>query len=123
MELSESQISYSILNTRNIDNVSLIVDQEPERDEHNQRICQYLKNKDLYQDYINEQCKKLSDTQEMPIIDKTIHPGSLKSYTKLALKNWIKVFKKQKITDDFALKALLRNDTRRNVLMRMLRNK
>ena len=123
MELSENQIDYSIINTRNIDNVSLIVDKEPEREEHNQRLCLYLKNKDLYLDYLNKQCKRLTDMYEMPIIDKTIHPNSLKSYTKLAFKNWIKVFRKQKISNDFSLKTLLRNDTRRSVLMRTLRNK
>ena len=123
MELSENQIDYSIINTRNIDNVSLNVDKEPEREEHNQRLCLYLKNKDLYLDYLTKQCKRLSDIQEMPIIDKIIHPDSLRSYTKLALKNWLKVLRKQDITDDFSLKTLLRNDTRRNVLMRTMRNK
>ena len=38
MELYENQIDYSIINTRNIDNVSLIVDKEPEREEHNQTV-------------------------------------------------------------------------------------
>ena len=122
MELSENQISYSIVNTRNIDNVSLIVDNGHDRKEHNEKLCEYLKNKELYLDYLNEQCKKLSDTQEMPIIDKTMHPKSLKSYTKQAYRNWMKLLRKQEVSSDFPLKTLLRNDTRRNVLMRVLRN-
>lgn len=123
MELSENQINYSIINTRNIDNVSLIVDKEPEREEHNQRLCLYLQNKDLYLDYINKQCKRLTDLQEMPIIDTTIHPNSLKSYIKLALYNCLKIFTKQEVSSDFPLKTLLRNDSRRSVLMRTLRDK
>lgn len=123
MELSENQISYSIINTRNIDNVLLIVDKETDREEHNQRLCLYLKNKDLYMDYLNEQCKKLSDTQEMPIIDKTTHAVPLKTYTKQALKNWIRLLRKKEIANDFPLKTLLRNDTRRSVLIRAIKCK
>ena len=122
LQLSENQISYRIINTRNIDNVSLVIDSGKDREEHNLKICSYLKDKDSYMTYLNEQCKNLSDSQEMPIIDKTMHPDSLKSYTKQALKNWIKILRKQKVSSDFPIKTLLRNDTRRNVLMRNLKN-
>lgn len=123
MELYEDKIHYEIINTQNVENKALVIDKRKERDKHNQEVCKYLRSKTLYLDYLNEQCKILSNNQEMPIIDNSIHPDSLKSYTKLAVKNWLKVLRKQEITDDFALKTLLRNDTRRNVLMRMLRNK
>ena len=122
LQLSENQISYRVFNTRNIDNVSLVIDSGKDREEHNLKICSYLKDKDSYMTYLNEQCKNLSDSQEMPIIDKTMHPDSLKSYTKQALKNWIKILRKQKVSSDFPIKTLLRNDTRRNVLMRNLKN-
>ena len=122
LQLSENQISYRIINTRNIDNVSLVIDSGKDREEHNLKICSYLKDKDSYMTYLNEQCKNLSDSQEMPIIDKTMHPDWLKSYTKQALKNWIKILRKQKVSSDFPIKTLLRNDTRRNVLMRNLKN-
>ena len=122
MELFENKINYSIINTRNVDNVSIIVDKEPNREEQNQRLCLYIKNKDLYLEYLNEQCKKLSDSKEMLIIDKTTHPTSLKSYTKQALQNWVKVLRKHEISSDFELKTLLRNDTRINVLVRSLIN-
>lgn len=122
LQLSENQISYRIINTRNSDNVSLVIDSGKDREEHNLKICSYLKDEDSYMTYLNEQCKNLSDSQEMPIIDKTMHPDSLKSYTKQALKNWIKILRKQKVFSDFPIKTLLRNDTRRNVLMRNLKN-
>lgn len=122
LQLSENQISYRIINTRNSDNVSLVIDSGKDREEHNLKICSYLKDEDSYMTYLNEQCKNLSDSQEMPIIDKTMHPDSLKSYTKQALKNWIKILRKQKVFSDFPIKTLLRNDTRRNVLMRYLKN-
>lgn len=122
MELSENNICYKTINTRNIDNVSLVVDNGNDRKEHNQMLCSYLNDNDSYLKYLNEQCKKLSDTQEIPIIDGTIHASSLKSFTKQVFQNWIKILRKQKISNDFSLITLLRNDTRRNVLLRRLNN-
>lgn len=122
MELIDDKINYEIINTQN-DYVSLWIDCRKERDEHNQAICNYLKDGSLYINYLNEQCERLTKKQEMQIIDRTIHPNSLKQYTHIAIRNWMKIFRKQEVSDDFALTTLLRNDTRRNVLMRVLKNK
>ena len=123
VELSACKISYKIINVRNIDNISLVIDKGPEREEHNQMVCTYLKDKEKYLNYLDEQCNRLTSCQEMPIIERTMHPSSLKLYTKQALLNWLKVFRKQEVSDDFPLTTLLRNDTRRSVLMRVLKNK
>ena len=122
MELSDNQIHYKIINTRNIDNVSLLVDLGQDREKHNRKLCSYLKDKDLYLNYLNEQCQRLSDKQEMPIIDKTMHKSSFKLYKKQILINWFRVLLKRETSNDFLLKTLLRNDTRRNVLLRRLKD-
>lgn len=122
MELLGKTVTYRIVNTRNIDNESLVIDHGRECEEHNQRICAYLKEKESYAAYLDAQCTKLSEIQEKQIIDRIIYPKSLKSYTKLALKNWVKILKKQKIVDDYPLKALLKNDARRSVLIRGIIN-
>lgn len=118
MELSKDQLNYRIINTRNIDNVSLVIDSSLDRETHNQKLCMYLKDKNAYLDYLLVQCKKLKDIQEMPIIDKSLHPTSLKSYTRFALRNWLRVLRKQELSSDYSLEALLGNDTRRSVLLR-----
>lgn len=123
IELSENQFNYRIINTRNINNVSLIIDDEHSREEHNKKLCSYLNNKKLYLDYLNEQCKILSIDQEMPVIDKSMFPQSLLSFTKHSIQNWIKIVRKQEVSNAFSLQTLLRNDTRRNVLLRTLKNK
>ena len=122
MELCDNQISYDVINTRNIDNESLIIDDSQNRYEHNKKICEYLKDKVSYLSCLNEQCQRLTNIQEMPIIDNTMHPTSLKSYTRMAIKNWLSIFKKQNISNDISLHALLQNDTRRNVLLRGMKN-
>lgn len=121
MTLGDGDIHYRIINTRNIDNVSLVVDHDASRDEHNEKLASYLKDDQAYRDYLHAQCKRLTEGQEMPIIDGSFHKYSLKSSTKRLLKSWIKILLKKEVSNDFALRTLLRNDTRSNVLMRYLR--
>ena len=121
MTLGDSDIHYRIINTRNIDNVSLVVDHDASRDEHNEKLASYLKDDKAYRDYLHAQCKRLTEGQEMPIIDGSFHKYSLKSSTKRLLKSWIKILLKKEVSNDFTLRTLLRNDTRSNVLMRYLR--
>lgn len=121
MTLGDGDIHYRIINTRNIDNVSLVVDHDASRDEHNEKLASYLKDDKAYRDYLHAQCKRLTEGQEMPIIDGSFHKYSLKSSTKRLLKSWIKVLLKKEVSNDFTLRTLLRNDTRSNVLMRYFR--
>ena len=122
MELNDMQIRYKVINTKN-NYVSLWVDNSEKRNEHNQLVCKYLQNNTLYLEYLYEQCEKLAKVQELPIIDNAIHSESWKSYTKQVLHNWLKFLRKQDISNDESLKTLLRNDTRRSVLMRVLKSK
>jgi poly-gamma-glutamate synthesis protein (capsule biosynthesis protein) len=121
MELLEKRIDYKVINVRNIDNVSIVVDNGLDREEHGKKLNAYLRDEKLYQNYFDEQCRKLVDTFELSIIDNTIHPSSLKSYTKQVMRNWIKILKKEKVSDDFPLMTMLRNDTRKNLLLRTMR--
>lgn len=119
--IEKGLISWEVLNTRNVDNVGLIIDHAIERDRHNEYLIELLSNQEKYQTVLINECKKLVETQEMPIIDKTMQTVSLKSYTKKAILNWIKIFRKQNVSNEFPLRTLLRNDTRRNVLMRIMK--
>ena len=121
MTIENGMISWEVLNTRNVDNVGLIIDHDIERDRHNEYLIELLSNQEKYQTVLINECKKLVETQEMPIIDKTMQTVSLKSYTKKAILNWIKIFRKQNVSNEFALRTLLRNDTRKNVLMRIMK--
>lgn len=118
MSIDEDGIRYQVINTRNIDNISLVLDNTKEREAHNEEVCSYLKDDKKYQDFLSEQCKSLAETQELPIIDGTFHAKTLKSSTKRLLKSWLKVFMNKNVNSDFSLRTLLRNDTRKHVLLR-----
>lgn len=120
MDISDKKINFNIINTRNVDNVSLLLDSSQEREEHNRLLCAYLKDTSLYHKYLFDQCKRLSEVQEIPIVDKANHVTSLKVYTKIAMRTWLQLFRHRNQPNDFQLLTLLRNDSRRSVLMRNL---
>lgn len=119
--IADRNLSWEIISTRNVDNIGIEIDQDKKRDNHNEYLSDLLKNREKYESVLKKECQKLAEKQEMPIIDRTMHSASLKSYTKQALRNWIKIWRKQEISNDFPLCTLLRNDTRRSVLMRVLK--
>ena len=121
MVLKQGDIKYQILNTRNLDNVKLILDDGEDRIKHNQQICSYLVDQKEYESYLNKQCCRLTDSQEMPIIDRTFHDNTLKECTKILIKDWIRHFKGKSFGDNFHLKTLLKNDNRRNLLLRRIK--
>lgn len=118
MVLKQGEIKYQILNTRNLDNVQLILDEGENRIKHNQQICSYLVDQKEYESYLNKQCCRLAMNQEIPIIDKSFHDHTLKECTKLVFKNWIRHFTGKSIGNNFSIRTLLRNDNRRNLLLR-----
>ena len=121
VSISEKRIGYQVINTRNVDNVSLVLDETDERKAHNTNLCSLLKDKKDYCDYLYSQCRRLAVSQEMPILDGTFHANTLKSSTKRLFKSWIKVLLHKDVNNDFSLRTLLRNDTRKNVLLRSIR--
>ena len=121
MILCNDEVRYKIINTKNIDNVQLVVDHDLGRDRHNQELFSLLHDKNQYYDYLMEKCKQIANTQEMPIIDGTFHLETLEINTKRLLKNWMKRIKGKDFSNDFSLRTLLRNGTRRSVLLRSLR--
>lgn len=121
LTIADGKVSWEVVNTRNVDNVGIEMDYGADCKAHNEYLVSLLKNRDKYESVLKRECQRLSEMQEMPIIDRTIHPASLKSYAKQALQNWIKIFGKKQVSNDFPLCTLLRNDTRRSLLMRMLK--
>ncbi|MBQ7550485.1 MAG: CapA family protein [Bacteroidales bacterium] len=116
LTIADGKLTWEVVNTRNVDNIGIEIDHEESRIKHNETICQYLTNKDNYITYLKKICNDLG-MKEMTIIDKTIHPQSLKECTKLLLACWKdKLIGKNK-TNDYSLLRLLTHDARRNLLM------
>lgn len=116
LTIVDGKLIWEEVNTRNVDNVGIEIDHDEARNRHNETICQYLIDKDKYIDYLKNMCNDLG-MKEMAIIDKTIHPQSLKMCTKLLLTCWKnKIMGKYK-TNDYSLLRLFTHDARRCLLM------
>lgn len=120
MSITKDGIRFKIINTRNIDNIALVLDNTEDRIAHNAKLCSYLNNSKEYRSYLYAQCKRLTDNQELPIIDGSFHAKSLKSSTKRLIKSWINFLLKKSVSDNFSLRTLLKNDTRKSLLLRGL---
>ena len=114
------EVSYKTINTRNVDNLGIIIDNVPERENHNKEINSYLKDRDKYYEYLHTKCEHLCK-RELTIIDKTFHPYTLKKCTKLLLQCWKNQLIGRDFTNDYSLKWLLKNETRRKLMERLLK--
>lgn len=117
LEISEGYIKYEVYNTKNINNVKLILDDSAGRVAHNHQICVYLNEQSKYSEYLQKQCKRLAKDKEMPIIDTTFHKETIKTCSKLILRSWFRLLRSKDISNDFSSKTLLRNNTRKSVLL------
>ena len=122
MTLEDDVVSCKVINTRNVDNLGIIIDHEEERDRHNTLLCDYITDKGEYKRYLAKICEDLGN-RELSIIDKTFHRRSIKECSKLLIKHWLHRIKGNDSYNDYPLQRLLTHDARRNLLMRTLKNR
>lgn len=117
MTIFDGKLTWEVLNTRNVDNVGIVIDHDEARNKHNEIICRYLTDKEKYAAYLNNICNDLG-MKELSIIDKTMHTQSLNTCTKLLLTCWKnKLIGRKNQNSDYPLLRLLTHDARRSLLM------
>ena len=113
-------ISWEVVNTRNVDNTKIVIDDDKHRSEHNGYLCDIIRDYTKYQIVLNNQCRLLSRTQELPIIDHSFHNYGLPSTVKSLVGFVFKSMMGKVCADDRELSYLLKNETRRSLLSRHL---
>lgn len=121
MTIEDGKLSWDVLNTKNVGNTGIEIDKSEARSKHNHSLCKLLKDPTAYRETLMKECRKLSEEQEMPIIDKTFHDRSLKATAKHFVKYCIKYVLRKKRTDDSRLSYLLKNETRKALILRSMR--
>lgn len=119
--IADGILSWKEVFTRNVDNIGLEMDHDEDSNQHYEYLRDLLKSREKYESVLDKECQRLTKEKEMPIIDTTFHKETIKVCSKLLLKNWCKLLKKQEISNDLALRTLMRNDTRRSVLLRVMK--
>ena len=116
LTIADGKMLWQVVNTRNVDNVGIVIDHDEARMKHNDIICQYLSDKTKYDKCLKKVCADLG-TKEVAIVDKTFHPNTLKACTKTLLNYWFRKLKGKNIINDYPLQRLLTHDARRQLLM------
>lgn len=121
LNIENREISYEIINTINRDNLEIMIDNTDYIKEHNELLCRYLRDKELYFQYLNKELLALANNQELPIISSYIQKTNLFSFIKNISKIIIKLMIGKYKPNNESLAKLLKNDTRRNGLLRVLK--
>ena len=116
MTIADGIVSWEVVNTRNVDNIGIVIDRNDARIKHNKTVCRYLTDIDEYVAYLKKTCDDLG-MKEMSIIDRTIHQQSLKVCIKILLSCWKNKLIGRNNVNDYSLLRLFTHDARRNLLM------
>ena len=120
MNIANGKISWEVVNTKNIDNVGVVIDHGEERTAHNEKNCRYLEDSEEYNRYFKMVCEKIGLGKEMKVIDNSFHTKGLAKSIMIILKQ--RMQKKQiKGNEDNELMYLLKNDQRKNLIIRSIK--
>lgn len=123
LETLTRTFSYRTVNTRNVDNLGIVVDNDKQRDNHNEQLCRYLTDKEEYDRCFQQQVRKIVLTEDLPKLDTTFHDITLKkSLRAIARYIFNKLIKKQN-RSDYAVRRMLKHDVQRAGLLRVLKHK
>ena len=120
IKIDDGLFSWEVINTKNVDNIGIEIDNAPQSLKLNESICNLISDKEKYNMRLKEICRNLG-FWEMSIIDKTIHSRTLKETSKVIIKAWINKIKGNDISNDYPLYRLLTFDARRYLLMNTLK--
>ena len=120
IDTNSHRITYKTLNTRNVDNLNIVIDHDSQRNTHNMQLCSYLSNKQEYEDYFKRQMGKIVREEYLPKMDTTFHDSTFRQTVKAFLRYaWNKMRNKAN-KDDEAVKRMLMHDTMRAGLARCM---
>ena len=116
MTINDGRMDWEIVNTRNVDNVGIIIDREECRNRMNAGLCNYLTDKNAYQKCLKHICDDLGE-KELSIIEKASQSKNFITRLKLFLKPARRGKTRGQSNGYYSLMRLLRHDSRRHLLL------
>lgn len=110
-------ISCQAINTRNVDNLGIVIDNDPKRDEHNRRLCQYLSDRQAYDECLNTEVRRVVESEYMPLVDTKFSCRTLRRDIKAMIKSAMGKYSKSY----FPIYRMLKHDAMRVALIRRLK--
>lgn len=118
LEICDGKVNFSVVNTKNTDNVSLSIDVNPEREKYNKVLCCYLSDDDLYNKRLQLILEK--GKSEMAVVENAVHKQKLGTFLKICMKKLVKMYKRSDKENTMSLVSLMKNETRKNLLLRSI---
>lgn len=119
--IENNKISWVVVNSRNLDNMRLEIDNIDEREKHNSYICNLLDNQAEYKELLKRECERLAEVQELPIINSALFNNSFGLTLRSLVKLMVKRIAQKSFPRERELLYLLKNETRRLIVERSLR--
>lgn len=119
--IEDGEVSWDTVNTKNMDNVGIEIDNTEKRIQHNRYLCALICNSVKYKELLKQECGRLAEVQEMPIINSALYNNSFRTSIKSLIKYAVMRFMRKSFVREHALLYLLKNGTRRGLLERALR--
>lgn len=110
MTIIDGKLSWDVVNTKNVDNMGIEIDHAEGRDKHNKQLCRYLIEQEEYNRYINKINKRLGRVQ-------------MKAVETSVWKYWMDRITKKDFSKDNELVYMIKNDLRRNIVIRAINSK
>ena len=114
MTIREGAVAWEVVNTRNVDNLEIVVDKDAARNAHNERICHYLKERKEYEDSLIPHQNRLAQS-DLRIIQRAFEPHDVKE----AMRVLLRCLRREGNSSKEEFYYLLRNDLRRSRIVFM----
>ena len=122
LELEDHGIHYEVVNTLNQNNTSITIEHSSARDSHNQQLCRYLEDHQAYQNYLQSSVFPILQKQDYLILDASVHRKPFSKTLGIWFHRLGHLLTGRRHINDERMVNLLKNDARRNILLRLLKN-
>lgn len=117
LNIFDRKMTWEVVNTRNVNNVGIEIDHDASRNDDNNKLCYYLKDNSVYNDYLLPLLKEQSDV-DLRRVKRMFLPQSNKEILKML---WNSLRRKKPVSKK-ELHYLLKNDLTRTRFVRSLLN-
>ncbi len=121
ISISEDGLTWEMINTKNIDNIAIEIDHSEESRLHNEAICRYLQDKDAYNAYLMPKLQEQAN-KDFRMMKKMLGPKSVREAAGELKRCLYMKFRRQKPATEEELSYMLKNDLKRNRIVKMLKS-
>ena len=117
MRIEDGTLSWEVINTRNVDNVGIVIDHDKERGAHNRTICNYLLDHKAYKSYLTPILTKQTEN-DLKVFRRVFLPRDVKEAWTVFW-NFLRGVRPSSKNEMF---YVLKNDTRRARIIGFLKS-